>query len=85
MGFGTVGGGGYDWGRNDCGIATSHAYSIIDAFVLTVNGTPNNVLLSRNPWGTTDYNGAYKHDAAMWTSATIAYVPFCINPTTSHN
>jgi hypothetical protein len=65
MGAGTTGGS--DTGRNDCGIATAHAYSILETFKLSNNGTPVNMLLMRNPWGTTDYSGPWAHGDASWT------------------
>lgn len=84
MGAGTSGGS--DTGRNDCGIATAHAYSILETFELT-NGSaaPIDMLLMRNPWGITYYTGAWNYLDANWTTANIAQVPFGIDPTTSHN
>ena len=70
LGFGTTGGS--DTGRNSCGIATGHAYSIIDVFQLTANGVTTNMLLSRNPWGSTDYSAVYYHGDARWTADLIS-------------
>ena len=75
MSFGTVGGA--DTERNDCGIATGHAYSIIETFVMTNgDGAEIDMLMIRNPWGITDYSGPYAHGDALWTEALIAQVPW---------
>lgn len=82
MGAGTTGGS--DTGRNDCGIATGHAYSIIEPFVMTdASNVSHNMLLMRNPWGTTDYNAAWNKDDANWTEELVAQVPMGIDPRTS--
>ena len=83
MSAGTTGGS--DTGRNDCGIATGHAYSIIDSFVLNNGGAEIDMLMLRNPWGVTDYSADWAHDDENWTAENIAQVPFSIDPTTSHN
>ena len=83
MGAGTTGGS--DTNRNDCGIATGHAYSILETFEMNDNGTMKDMLLMRNPWGTTDYSGPWHHGDAAWTSALKTQVPFGLDPTTSHN
>lgn len=38
----------------------------------------------RDPTGTTDYSGLWKHDDAQWTAPNILAVPGGINPTTSN-
>ena len=70
MGAGT--GSGSDTTTNDCGIAYGHAYSILEAFdMIAADGTVHDMYMIRNPWGTTNYNGAwYKSDSA-WTTALI--------------
>jgi hypothetical protein len=83
MGAGTIGSG--DSGRNDCGIAMSHAYSILETFEMNNGGTIIDMLLMRNPWGSTDYSGTWNHADVNWTDALKAQVPFGIDPTTSHN
>jgi hypothetical protein len=84
MGAGTTGGS--DTGRNDCGIATGHAYSILETFVLNNGGTNINMLLMRNPWGVTYYSESWSaNDTTNWTDANKAQVPFGIDPTTSQN
>jgi hypothetical protein len=71
MGAGT--GGGSDSWYNDCGIAYGHAYSIITAFDMTdAEGTVFNMIMLRNPWGTTSYSRAWNKNYNAWTSALIA-------------
>ena len=81
MGAGTAGSGN-DQTTNSCGIAMSHAYSIISAFTLTAtNSTSYKVLLVRNPWGTTYYNSTFNKNDEIWNQAsTIAQVPNGVNP-----
>jgi hypothetical protein len=79
IGAGTAGGGD-DSGRNDCGIATSHAYSVLATFEMD----STDMLLMRNPWGVTYYTGIWKYDDSNWTDALVAQVPFGIDPRTSY-
>lgn len=83
MGAGT--GAGADTTTNDCGIAYGHAYSILAAFDMstTTPAATYNMLMIRNPWGTTGYTGPWHKGDTAWTSALIGQVPFGINPTTS--
>jgi len=78
MGAGTQGGS--DEGRNSCGIAEGHAYSIVSAFSMTVSGSSKKFLLMRNPWGTTDYSWDYHKNDAVWTDALVANVPMGVDP-----
>ena len=56
MGTGTAGSGN-DQLSNSCGIAQSHAYSILAAFTMTdASRVPHRCLLIRNPWGVAYYN-----------------------------
>jgi len=75
--------GGDDTGRNDCGIATGHAYSIIEPFTLTVNGVETLMLLMRNPWATTDYSAKWNSEDTDWTDDLVAQVPLGVDPRTS--
>jgi len=86
IGAGTAGSGN-DQQTNGCGIAMSHAYSVISAFTLTAtNSTAYKVLLVRNPWGTTGYNSTFNKDDEIWTQAgTKAQVPNGVDPTTDWN
>lgn len=76
-------GGTSDTETNSCGIAMAHAYSVFTAFELTVSGTTYDMLMVRNPWGVTNYKGAFKFDDAKWTDAVVANVPMGIDPRTS--
>ena len=56
MGAGTAGSGN-DQVTNACGIAESHAYSILAAFTMTdASGVAHKCYLIRNPWGVAYYN-----------------------------
>jgi len=80
IGAGTDGGGN-DQENNSCGMAMSHAYTILSTFLIGAE----KLLLIRNPWGSTHYSLAgWKHDSAIWTAENIKLVPLGINPTTSH-
>ena len=77
-------GGGNDQEKNDCGIAKSHAYTILSAFEMTESGTTYKMLMLRNPWGITYYNKKWKHDDAAWTATLKAAVPYSIDVTTAN-
>lgn len=83
MSAGTTGGA--DTGRNDCGIATGHAYSILEPFTLTVGDVETQMLLMRNPWGTTDYSAAWFSEDANWTDDLVSQVPWGVDPRTDVN
>ncbi len=72
-------------GRNDCGIAQAHAYSILAAFEMVNGAATIDMLLMRNPWGITYYTGTWSHNDTNWTDALVAKVPFSIDPRISHN
>ena len=72
-------------GRNDCGIAQAHAYSILAAFEMVNGAATIDMLLMRNPWGITYYTGTWSHNDTNWTDALVAKVPFSIDPSISHN
>ncbi len=61
-------GSGYDYYSNSCGIAMSHAYTILAAFQITDDSITWNLLLARNPWGITSYSGDWKHSDSRWTT-----------------
>jgi hypothetical protein len=71
MGFGTDGSN--DKERNQCGIATAHAYSLIDTFVMidALNVT-HKMILARNPWGITHYSSTWSKDDPNWTDDLMA-------------
>lgn len=83
MGTSTAGGGN-DQVSNQCGIAQSHAYTILSAFTMTDSaGTAHKMAMIRNPWGTTYYSYTWNKDDTNWTDALAAQVPFGIDPRTS--
>lgn len=73
-------GSGNDQVTNSCGIAKSHAYSLIAAFTMTdAAGTDHKCLLIRNPWGVSYYSGTWYKNDASWTNALVAQVPFGVD------
>ena len=82
MGAGTLGDGD-DTASNACGIARSHAYSVITAFTMTdAQGTGHDMLMFRNPWGVTYYTGTWNKDDPNWTDDLVAQIPFGLDPRT---
>lgn len=77
MGAGTAGGS--DTTFNDCNIAYGHAYSILGTFTMDTY----DMIMIRNPWGATYYNGNWNKDDTNWTDALAAQVLFGIDPRTS--
>lgn len=73
-----------DSNRNACGIATAHAYSILETFQMTDGGTTHDMLLMKNPWGTTDYNSTWNYADSNWNTNLKSQVPWGIDPTTSN-
>lgn len=72
MGAGTAGNGN-DQENNGCGIAMSHAYSILAPFSMTdASGTVYKMYLIRNPWGSTYYSSDWKGSDSRWTDALVA-------------
>ena len=67
MGAGTSGEGNHNV-SNDCGIAKSHAYTIIGVFIMD----GEKMIMMRNPWGRTNYNGPYRSGDSRWTNAKVA-------------
>ena len=73
-----------DTATNECGIAMSHAYSLIAAFELKTSSTVDHKMyMIRNPWGVSYYTGSWNEADSAWTSDYISQVPHSINPTTS--
>ena len=65
---------------NGCGIAESHAYSILAAFKMKdANGIEHKCLLMRNPWGTSYYSQEWSKDDPNWTDALVAQVPWQVD------
>jgi len=51
------------------GLMTDHSYAIIGAKVVKDNeGTSCNILKLRNPYGDTEWNGAWSDTSKKWTS-----------------
>lgn len=78
MGAGTSGEGN-DQVQNQCGIAKSHAYTIITTFIMD----GEKMIMMRNPWGSTYYSGPWSKSDSRWTNSKVAQVPFGIDPRTS--
>ena len=81
---GTTTGAGDDTEENSCGMAMSHAFSILAAFKVTeLNGKETKLLLVRNPWGFQDYVGDWNATDPRWTPYTRSQVPKGVDITTS--
>ena len=64
----TTAGDGDDSVANECGIAKSHAYSIISAFTMTdAAGEEHQCLLIRNPWAENGYSFRWSANDPRWT------------------
>ena len=81
---GAVQGDGDDTKLNSCGMAKSHAYSILAAFKVVDKHKVQKFLLVRNPWGTTKYNSDWSHDDPRWTPFARSQVPLGIDITTAY-
>lgn len=77
MGAGTASGSNTQ--TNDCGLPYAHAFAILAAY--KIDGTE--MILLRNPWGMTTYNGPWRHNDPNWTNSKASQVPFGIDPRTS--
>lgn len=85
MALGTAGSGN-DQQTNTCGIAMSHAYTILAAFEMTESGTTHKMLMIRNPWGSTQHTGPkWQHGDAAWTSSLKGQVPLSIDVDTARD
>lgn len=72
---------GDDSGTVACGIRGGHAYTLVSGFTMTdQNGTEINLLIVRDPWGTTDYNGEWNANDTRWNDQLIKQVPLGIDP-----
>jgi len=72
--------------KNSFGLATGHAYALIQTFVMKMeDGTTRDMVMIRNPWGKTYYKGPWSKDDAKWKKAFYKkQVPQGIDPSTSH-
>lgn len=72
MGVGTDGNGN-DQVNNACGMAMSHAFSLVTAFTMTdAAQVAHEMLMLRNPWGNTAYSGTWHKADPNWTAALVA-------------
>lgn len=60
--------GAYVESKNKEGIASSHAYSVLDAReVRDARGRPRRIVQLRNPWGKYEWNGEFSDNSPLWT------------------
>jgi hypothetical protein len=79
MGAGTSGTGNNQV-LNSCGLAESHAYSILAVFIMTdANNISHKCLLMRNPWGTSHYKLQWSKDDPNWTDDLVSQVPWQVD------
>lgn len=74
---------GDDSTKNACGVSFGHAYSVHGAFTMTDGGTTHDLIMIRNPWGTSGYSKEWHSGDSRWTAETVAKVPLGIDPRTS--
>ena len=82
---GETAGYGVDSDYNQCGIAMSHAYSLITAFELQHNGETFQLLMFRNPWSVSYYSGPWNANDPRWTQNNVDQVPGGIDPRTAQD
>jgi hypothetical protein len=72
---------GNDTTFNRCGIANSHAYSVLSAFEMRdSNNNVHKMAMLRNPWGKTFYNWSWSMNDTRWTQALVNQVPYGFDP-----
>lgn len=78
----TTAGEGSDAESNECGIAKSHAYSLISGFTMTdsVTGKTFQMMLIRNPWADNGYNDEWGPRDPRWTDELVAQIPHDFDP-----
>lgn len=55
--------------KRACGLVAGHAYSVLDAKWFTGrDGAPLRLVQLRNPWGQSEWNGAWADGAAEWAA-----------------
>lgn len=75
-------GAGDDQMFNECGVAMSHAYSIIAVFTMTDHKEEEHkMVLMRNPWGLNNYKWRWNYLDPKWTAELVAQVPHEFDPT----
>lgn len=55
--------------RSAQGIISGHAYSIIAAYNINASGQNHKILKLRNPWGGSEWQGAWSDSDSRWTPA----------------
>jgi hypothetical protein len=70
IGVGTDGDGD-DSVKNSCGIAQSHAYSVLAFFEMNDSGTNIPMIMIRNPWGSGTYTGLYNPSSSSWSDSKL--------------
>lgn len=55
--------------KNDEGIVSGHAYTILDVQnVIDSNSNPRRIVQIRNPWGKFEWNGEFSDNSNSWRS-----------------
>lgn len=55
--------------RNDEGVISGHAYSLISIHEVKHEGNNVRLLRLRNPWGSGEWQGDWSDKSTMWTPA----------------
>jgi len=55
--------------RNEEGVISGHAYSLISIHELKVSGEVVRLLRLRNPWGSGEWQGDWSDKSSLWTPA----------------
>lgn len=61
--------------KNVNGIVSGHAFSLLKAIEIIVNGTKVKLLRIRNPWGNFEWTGKWSDSSPEWNATTKALVP----------
>ena len=65
--------------KKDSGLASNHAYSVLDAVEITSKNKKVNLVKLRNPYGYHEWNGDWSDDSPLWGSEEKAQVKFSEN------
>lgn len=68
-----------DSSPNACGLANSHSFAVLAAFIVG----NEEVLMMRNPWGSSEYSSDWSKSDIRWTPDNLQAVPNGIDPRTS--
>lgn len=56
------------WSLNKCGLPVNHGFAILSAFNMTnANGNTTRMVMLRDPYGWTHYNGSWSTSDSNWT------------------